>query len=165
MNMYTQELDKARAILGSYKAIGKVCGGISGKAVMKWRAKGRPPRTEYSGETNYAEMIALATDRQVEQSRLKPELRSSVTLFSDEQQTNAEALQKAVDLMGGQTALARAIGGRCRQGHVWKWLNRGKTLPAERAVQIERATSGRVKRHELRPDLFDDPQQNHPNAA
>jgi len=79
---------------------------------------------------------------------------------------NNESLQKAVYLVGGQTALANAIGGKCRQGHVWKWLNRCKSLPAERAIQIERATNGRVTRHELRPDLFGPPQtDSQTNAA
>ena len=41
---------------------------------------------------------------------------------------------------------------------VYKWLESG-VVTAERASQIEQVTAGAVKRHELRPDLFDAPQQ------
>jgi len=73
-------------------------------------------------------------------------------------------LQSAIEIMGSQTALARACG--VEQGHVWHWLNRAKKLPAERAIQIEHATNGRVTRHQLRPDLFGPPQtDSQTNAA
>lgn len=62
-------------------------------------------------------------------------------------------VQKAVDILGGQTALANACG--VKQQYVWKWL-RMERIPAERAIQIERATGGAVTRQELRPDLFGD---------
>lgn len=69
-----------------------------------------------------------------------------------------EALQRAVSLLGGQTELAiaveRAGGKKCNQRHVWNWLNRQKRVPGNRAVPIEQATGGRVRRHELRPDLY-----------
>ncbi|MGZ8954486.1 MAG: hypothetical protein ACXW0Q_07390 [Methylovulum sp.] len=74
MNIYSQSLLKARAILGSYDALGKACGDLSGKAVMKWRDKGRPPRTEYTGETNYAKLIEDATDGQVKSEDLRPKI-------------------------------------------------------------------------------------------
>jgi DNA-binding transcriptional regulator YdaS (Cro superfamily) len=64
-------------------------------------------------------------------------------------------VQKAVNLVGGQTALAKLVG--VKQAHVWKWLRMEK-IPAERAIEIERATGGRVTRQELRPDIFDAPQ-------
>jgi len=65
-----------------------------------------------------------------------------------------DALQKAVDLAGGQLPLAKMIG--VRQGDVWKWLNRAKreVPPAEYAIPIERAVGGQVTRHELRPDIY-----------
>ena len=37
----------------------KACGVVY-QAVQKWRAKGRLPRTEHTGETNHAERIAAA---------------------------------------------------------------------------------------------------------
>ena len=63
-----------------------------------------------------------------------------------------EALEKAVELAGGQTALASCIG--VKQTHVWNWLNRDKRVPAERVIAIEQATHGRVSRHALRPDIY-----------
>jgi DNA-binding transcriptional regulator YdaS (Cro superfamily) len=63
-------------------------------------------------------------------------------------------VQKAVEVAGSQTALAKLIG--VRQQHVWKWL-RMERIPAERAIEIEQATKGRVTRHELRPDIFGAP--------
>ena len=66
-------------------------------------------------------------------------------------------VRKAVEICGSQKELARRIGGRVKQGHVWKWLHETKVLPAERAIQIERATNGRVTRYELRPDIFGEP--------
>jgi len=38
--------------------------------------------------------------------------------------TTETAIEKAVRLAGGQTALARQIG--VTQGAVWKWLNKSK---------------------------------------
>lgn len=63
------------------------------------------------------------------------------------------ALQRAVEITGGQSALARAIG--VKQAHVWYWLNRmqGK-VTAEHVLAIESATGGQVTRSELRPDLY-----------
>ncbi len=49
------------------------------------------------------------------------------------------ALQRAVDLLNGQAALAAAIG--VKQQNVWNWLNRpGAAVPAEFCPAIERAT-------------------------
>jgi hypothetical protein len=74
MDTYISALQKARDILGSYDAIGVVCGGLSGKAVIKWKNNGRPPRTEYTGETNYAERIEAATNQQVNRQELLPSI-------------------------------------------------------------------------------------------
>lgn len=41
------------------------------------------------------------------------------------------------------------------QGLVWQWLEGRTLITAERAVGIERKTAGEIKRHELRPDIFD----------
>jgi DNA-binding transcriptional regulator YdaS (Cro superfamily) len=59
------------------------------------------------------------------------------------------ALEEAVELAGGQTALARTIGKE--QGHVSTWLRRDK-VAAECVLAIEAATG--VSRHRLRPDVF-----------
>lgn len=72
-----------------------------------------------------------------------------------------KAIQEAVSVCGGQSALARQLclltGKDVRQAHVWNWLNRTKALPAEYAVPVERATGGLIPRHRLRPDLFEAP--------
>lgn len=69
--------------------------------------------------------------------------------------TMKEALQKAVDLAGGQSSLAKAIG--VKQQHVWNWLNRDGKPAAEHVLAIEAATDGAVTRYELRPDVFGPP--------
>lgn len=65
-----------------------------------------------------------------------------------------EPIARAVEIVGGQTKLARKIGGPVRQAHVWNWLNKGTRVPAEHCIAIERATAGEVSRYELRPDVF-----------
>jgi DNA-binding transcriptional regulator YdaS (Cro superfamily) len=65
--------------------------------------------------------------------------------------TTINAVQRAVALVGSQAALARAIGKS--QPAVYKWV-RGHSLPTwQNAIAIERATNGRVTRHEVRPDI------------
>jgi DNA-binding transcriptional regulator YdaS (Cro superfamily) len=65
---------------------------------------------------------------------------------------NTQALQKAVDLAGGQTALARALG--LRQSTVRTWLERGSMRDPRHAIKIEQATNGAVTRSDLFPDLW-----------
>lgn len=75
-----------------------------------------------------------------------------------------EALQKAVDVIGGQTALADALTKSMkredrpiRQGHVWKWLNKSKRLPELYALHVERLTRKKgavVLARELCPEAF-----------
>ncbi|MFZ1625569.1 MAG: YdaS family helix-turn-helix protein [Gammaproteobacteria bacterium] len=57
---------------------------------------------------------------------------------------------RACDAVGGQSALARALGLKS-QGSVSGWIARN-TVPAERVLPIESLTG--VSRHELRPDLY-----------
>lgn len=61
-------------------------------------------------------------------------------------------LQKAIDLLGSQAALARAIGKK--QAHIWWWLRRAKALPPAQAIAIELATGGVVQRSDLCPEIF-----------
>lgn len=63
-------------------------------------------------------------------------------------------MQRAVRIVGGQAALARACGKGCKQQHVWNWLHRDRKIPAEFVLSIERATRGLVTRHQLRPDIY-----------
>jgi DNA-binding transcriptional regulator YdaS (Cro superfamily) len=63
------------------------------------------------------------------------------------------ALLRVLEACGGnQSELAR----RCnvKQPHVWKWLKSGR-VPTERVHSVARASEGKVKPHELRPDLPD----------
>jgi Uma2 family endonuclease len=60
-----------------------------------------------------------------------------------------KALQRAVEIAGGQTALALRIGKT--QGHISKWLERD-FIPPDVVLSIESATG--ISRHELRPDLY-----------
>ena len=44
--------------------------GVTYQAIRKWEAKGRLPRTEWTGETNYAALIEVATEGQVPRTSL-----------------------------------------------------------------------------------------------
>lgn len=66
----------------------------------------------------------------------------------------SDALAQAIDLVGGQTQLARLLG--VKQANVWHWLNKAERVPGEYVLAIESATGGRVSRHALRPDLYPD---------
>ena len=68
------------------------------------------------------------------------------------QASGIEALRVAVDLLGGPTAAAKAIGKA--QSSISEALIQGKKVPAEWCIPIERATGGQVKRHQLRQDLY-----------
>lgn len=78
------------------------------------------------------------------------------------------AIQKCVDLAGGQTALVEkmkphlsdALAPRLRQGHVWGWLNRDRMSPvppAEYVTAMSKAVEERVSPYDLRPDIFPAP--------
>lgn len=73
-----------------------------------------------------------------------------------------KALLIAAELEGqdkrskGQSALARRVGGSVGQGHVWKWIRAGQ-VPPEQVLPVVRAVDGRVTPHELRPDIYPDP--------
>lgn len=68
---------------------------------------------------------------------------------------NIVALNRAIEVLGGQSALARACG--VKQGHVWHWLNKSRKVPGDYVLTIEAATNGAVTRYELRPDIFGKP--------
>jgi S-adenosylmethionine/arginine decarboxylase-like enzyme len=58
-NPYAAVLVAAIDFAGGMKAVAALCG-VSHVAVHKWLKNGRLPRTEYTGETRYAELIARA---------------------------------------------------------------------------------------------------------
>jgi len=43
-----------------YAKIGRICG-VSPQSVREWRARGRLPRTEWTGDTEYCKKIHAAT--------------------------------------------------------------------------------------------------------
>lgn len=79
--------------------------------------------------------------------------------------TEYEALVKAVKIVHGQSALAKALTKRMkrehrpiRQGHVWKWLNISKRLPELYVLHVEAITAehgDKVPACELCPALFE----------
>jgi DNA-binding transcriptional regulator YdaS (Cro superfamily) len=62
-------------------------------------------------------------------------------------------LQKFLDKAEvSQAELARRLS--VSPGLVWQWLNGHRRIAAEQVLPIERATDGKVTRHDLRPDLY-----------
>ena len=61
-------------------------------------------------------------------------------------------LRLAIDEAGGISALAKLMPDSPTRQAVDNWTKNG--LPAKRAVHIEVALKGRVRRQELRPDLY-----------
>lgn len=62
------------------------------------------------------------------------------------------ALERAVQICGGQKALADKIG--VSQQAVCKWVTAGE-VPLKRVIAIEVATDGQVSRADLCPAFFD----------
>lgn len=62
------------------------------------------------------------------------------------------ALERAIQILGSQAALAGAVG--VTQQAVSYWLRNGGKVAAEFVLPIERATESQVTRTELRPDLY-----------
>ncbi len=60
-------------------------------------------------------------------------------------------LELVFEVLGSQKALADAL--EISPQAITKWVNRGR-VPAERVIDIERATGGAVTRHVLRPDIY-----------
>lgn len=71
-----------------------------------------------------------------------------------------EALSRAVEFCGGQSAFAASINlylgeGKVSQPYVSQVINKVKKIPAEWAIPTEKVTNGVIKRHQLRPDLYE----------
>lgn len=60
--------------VGGVKAASKICG-ISPRAMYKWLDSGSLPRTDYTGETNYADLLAEASDGKFTADELREKLR------------------------------------------------------------------------------------------
>lgn len=65
-------------------------------------------------------------------------------------------VQQAIDRIGS-AELARRLG--CSKQLVSFWRTGRQRVKAERAVEIELVTEGRIRREELRPDIFTPPQE------
>jgi DNA-binding transcriptional regulator YdaS (Cro superfamily) len=60
-------------------------------------------------------------------------------------------IEKAIAIVGSQTALAEELG--IRPQAVQQWVASGH-VPVRRVIAVEKATGGAVTRHELRPDIY-----------
>ena len=60
-------------------------------------------------------------------------------------------LKRAIILAGGAKKVGKSLG--ISGSAVRQWSQ----CPALRVVEVEKLTGGQVKRHELRPDIFDEP--------
>jgi DNA-binding transcriptional regulator YdaS (Cro superfamily) len=67
-------------------------------------------------------------------------------MFKPMTKTNQEIVEMATAKVGGESALARALGIKVQS--VQKW----KKIPAERVLDVEYATG--IPREQLRPDLY-----------
>lgn len=65
-------------------------------------------------------------------------------------QSPVDALKRAVAILGGQSKTARFLD--LSQTSIWKWVSKGKVLPAEYVLKVEAATG--ISRHDLRPDIY-----------
>jgi DNA-binding transcriptional regulator YdaS (Cro superfamily) len=58
--------------------------------------------------------------------------------MDNDSETPKTALERAISALGSQTALASAIGGSVKTGHIYYWMKAG--VPAEHCPAIERET-------------------------
>lgn len=65
--------------------------------------------------------------------------------------TKLTPLERAIVVVGSQRALAHAIGVSQQAISVW-FRKKGKPIPAEMVVAVEKATG--IPRNELRPDMY-----------
>lgn len=70
---------------------------------------------------------------------------------SDNAKDKNSIAQAAIDWAGNQTELGKRIG--CSQATVSQWLNTGM-LDAELALLLQKASKGKFKAKEIRPELF-----------
>lgn len=70
----------------------------------------------------------------------------------DDCQTGMAALAKAVRLLGSQAKAGRAIG--VSPQAVSEVMRRGRRVPGEWCLKLQKATGGAVTACDLRPDLY-----------
>lgn len=71
-------------------------------------------------------------------------------------------LDRAIEFAGGQTALAKLL--NVSPQLVWQWAKDKRPVGPLKAKAIEELTGGAVKRHELRPDIYDAPRKGRATA-
>lgn len=75
------------------------------------------------------------------------DINKPVVYFLD-METSSDLIDRAADVLGGQRALAEAMGITPQAVNKWKTSR----VPAERVLDLERVTG--VSRHEIRPDIY-----------
>lgn len=63
-------------------------------------------------------------------------------------------IQNIIQMAGGQTALAKAIG--LKQGHVSYWVKAGK-IPTDHIIAVSGAVNWRITPHQLNPLAYPNP--------
>ena len=66
---YNSLLRKAFYAVGGFNEMSRICG-VRVSAVYRWYERGHLPRTEWTGETHYAELIEAATNGAVTKEEL-----------------------------------------------------------------------------------------------
>lgn len=66
------------------------------------------------------------------------------------------------DKLATQGEIAAEVG--VTQGYVSHWCNNRSPIPAEKVLPLFWATGGRVSPHEMRPDIYPDPEWTPPIA-
>lgn len=69
----------------------------------------------------------------------------------DMDNTQKSFISKAAEIVGGISSLASIC--EVSPPAVFKWIEKNRA-PADRCIQIEKATKGQVTRYQLRPDVF-----------
>lgn len=64
--------------------------------------------------------------------------------------TPLDALKRAIEIAGGQAALARMCD--LAQPTVWSWLHRTRQVTPEHVLKVEAATG--IPKEDLRPDIY-----------
>lgn len=62
------------------------------------------------------------------------------------------SVEKAVELIGGQTKTAKALGDDLKQSHVWHWVHKYGQAPAKYITRISELTNGQVTVADLLAD-------------
>jgi len=69
-----------------------------------------------------------------------------------------EALEKAIDICGGQVEFARLLSKRSKrkilQQNVSYWLNKPGELPVDMVLIAEKLCDGAITRHDFQPKIY-----------